>query len=131
MIPGDQFPAERPPADLRLGESNRDPEHATTLVQANSCGREHGSVTRHAARAHLLVTGINEEMLDSARWPGAPCPQFPIERSGCPTDLRRRQAPDTETRASLLASDDARAITGAGLRADGGKQGHRAGNYDR
>ena len=57
-------------------------EHRTDAYR-----REHGSIADHAAKTHLFVAGIEEEILDFTEGPGAPCLQFVIEQFGRPTDL--------------------------------------------
>ena len=82
--------------DLRLRQGDRDAQHPATLVRADADRREHGGVTDDPAVAHLLVTGVEDQISDLAERPAAPGLQFVVEQLCRAADLRRRQALDAE-----------------------------------
>jgi hypothetical protein len=74
--------------DLRLGEGDRDAEHPATLVRADADRREHGGIADDPAVAHLLVTGVQDQIPDLAEGPVAPGFQRVIQKLRRAADLR-------------------------------------------
>jgi len=77
----DRAPAGSPekgaPVDLGLGQGHRNAQHPAPRVRADTDGRKHGGITNHATDAHLLVTGIEEEVADFPEGGGCARPAAP------------------------------------------------------
>jgi len=82
--------------DLRFRQGDADAQHPAALVRADADRREHGGVAHDPAVAHLLVTRVEDQILDDAEFTGAPGIELVVEHPGGAADLRRGQAFDAE-----------------------------------
>jgi hypothetical protein len=65
---GDEAFEERPPMNLGLRQGHRYAKHAPTLIRAYADSRQDGDIAHDPAMAHLLVPGVDDEILDLAEW---------------------------------------------------------------
>ena len=75
------------PVDLSLRQGHRDAQHPAPGVRADTDGRKHGGITNHAADAHLLVAGIEEEIADLPEGAISPGLQLLVQQPGGTADL--------------------------------------------
>ena len=105
---GDEAVEELAPVDLRLRERDGHPQHPPpadgriVFVGHYADRLEDGGVSDDPVDAHLLVPGVENEILRLREPAGAPCLQFPVEPLGRVADLGGGHALDPHFRQHVL-----------------------------